>query len=488
MVRSTEADRSADALETRVRELEQALGERDAALAQADRDRRIEEAVERIRSQALGMRESSDLLDIVVTMHREFSGLGFDVGYFWHMRWTPTTYEKAMTSGDGSRIGMVMDLPRGFHDVPEMTEWERNDEPVGIFRFDVDGALDYVHRMVEQGRFHEIDPNAPTDEDIRHIGGITFVMARTTHGEIGYSLPGIADPPPEATEVLVRFARAFDLAYRRFEDLLRLTEEKARTEHALAELRATQAQLVEQEKLASLGALTAGIAHEIKNPLNFVNNFAEVNAELADEAREAMASGDMEAARQALADLEENAAQIAKHGKRADSIVRSMMQHARGGASEKETIDVNAFVDEYAALAWHGMRARDDGFRAEIVRDLAADAGRLDVLPQELGRVLLNLLGNAFDALKGRDDGRVTVSTRRVGDRVTITVSDNGPGIPPEIRDRIFEPFFTTKPTGEGTGLGLSLSYDIVTKGHGGTMAVRNAEEGGATFEVTLPA
>jgi signal transduction histidine kinase/ligand-binding sensor domain-containing protein len=252
-------------------------------------------------------------------------------------------------------------------------------------------------------------------------------------------------------------------------------------------LKDTQAQLLQQEKLASLGQLTAGIAHEIKNPLNFVNNFAEVNAELADELSAALAAGDTEEVATLLEDLRGNALQIAKHGKRADSIVRSMMQHARGGASDREEIDVNAFLGDYVDLAWHGMRARDDEFNADVARDFGQDAGQLTVMPQELGRVVLNLLNNAFDAVRGRAESVVTVSSRRHGSGVEICVSDNGPGIRPEIRERIFEPFFTTKATGEGTGLGLSLSYDIVTKGHGGSMTVGESEGGGATFSVLLP-
>ncbi len=785
-----------DALRARTQELERQVAERTAEIVRASR---LNLALERIRAQAMAMQESSDLLDIVVTMRSEFTALGHEAHYFWHMRWLETTYEKALTSGDGTRIGMVMTLPRGFHGVAAMDAWERSKEPIGVFPFDAEGAIDYVHKMVTTGRFDQIDPNPPTDDDIRHIGGITFVMARTTHGEIGYSLPGeVPHPPPADLETLTRFAAVFDLAYRRFEDLRQaeaqareaqieaalervrsramgmqkpedvrgvieylyaelkgldatlfeesdwirlpeamkaflreqpsavsteaihrrcfldavakesvsvratvllerfvrivdlamtrhadlqaaeaaarearieasmervraramammepeelddvvnllrdefgrleledletaslflregdasarcwfciaavdgrisddiliefertavsraigaffggsdprvsipmtgaarrewieycyalstklsgfyggeipdrtyhlrrfssgaiaaatpgdlsdeswdvlrrgagvfelaysrfqdlqraredlrlLKEEKALTERTLAELRATQAQLVQQEKLASLGSLTAGIAHEIKNPLNFVNNFAEVNAELAEEARDALASGDLDGARQALADLEENATQIAKHGKRADSIVRAMMQHARGGASEKETVDVNAFLDEYAALAWHGMRARDASFQAEVLRDFDPDAGTIRAMPQDLGRVVLNLLGNAFDALKGVSGPQVTLTSHRMDAGVEITVSDNGPGIPPAIRDKIFEPFFTTKPTGEGTGLGLSLSYDIVTKGHAGMMTVEERPGGGARFVLALPA
>ena len=265
---------------------------------------------------------------------------------------------------------------------------------------------------------------------------------------------------------------------------LEQARELARTH---ATLKATQAQLIEQEKLAALGSLTAGIAHEIKNPLNFVNNFAEVGGELADELAEAIATGRTEEAQQILEELKANATQIAKHGKRADSIVKGMMQHARGGSSERETIEVNTFLEEYAGLAWHGKRAQNSDFQAELKRDFDPAAGSIDVLPQELGRVVLNLLNNAFDAVAQTEGARVTLTSQRTADGVAISVADNGPGIPGDIRQKIFEPFFTTKATGEGTGLGLSLSYDIVTKGHGGTMTVGESPDGGALFIITIP-
>ncbi|NQV74005.1 GHKL domain-containing protein [bacterium] len=264
-------------------------------------------------------------------------------------------------------------------------------------------------------------------------------------------------------------------------------EINSKLEQSLTELRATQAQLVEQEKLASLGALTAGIAHEIKNPLNFVNNFAEVGAEMADELSEAIEAGNTEEAQAIIAELKENAKQITKHGRRADDIVKAMMQHARGGASERESVELNTFLEEYANLAWHGRRAKQGDFQADLIREFSSEVGSLTVMPQELGRVVLNLLNNAFDAVRGVEGARVTIATRHADGNVTISVSDNGPGIPDAIRDKIFEPFFTTKPTGEGTGLGLSLSHDIVTKGHGGTMVVQGAKSGGADFVVTLP-
>jgi signal transduction histidine kinase len=208
---------------------------------------------------------------------------------------------------------------------------------------------------------------------------------------------------------------------------------------------------------------------------------------MADELAEAIAAGRTEEAQSIVDELKANALQITKHGRRADDIVRAMMQHARGGAAEREVVDVNVFLEEYANLAWHGMRAKDHDFQAELDRAFDPDAGSLVVVPQDLGRVILNLLNNAFDAVRDAPEARVTISSKRGPDGVTITVADNGPGIPEDIRQKIFEPFFTTKPTGEGTGLGLSLSYDIVTKGHGGTMTVGSSASGGALFTISLP-
>ena len=271
-----------------------------------------------------------------------------------------------------------------------------------------------------------------------------------------------------------------------------IAERTAALRQSLTDLQATQQQLIHAEKMASLGALTAGIAHEIKNPLNFINNFAEVNEELADELREDLA-GHPEALAQIddlLIDLKNNATVIAQHGKRADGIVRSMMQHARSGSSEKQAVDLNALVAEHVELAYHGKRATTPDFTIEIVRDFGGDVGEVSMVPQDLGRVVLNLVGNAFDALveAGTEAPRVTVSTRRLADAVEIRVADNGPGMSAEVQQKIFEPFFTTKPAGSGTGLGLSLSYDIITQGHGGTMGVESTPGQGAAFVVTLPA
>ncbi len=276
----------------------------------------------------------------------------------------------------------------------------------------------------------------------------------------------------------------------RAEAARREAERAREVEAAYDELKTAQARLIQAEKMASLGQLTAGIAHEIKNPLNFVNNFAELNGELADELFE-MAAEDptlkVEDVRDLLEDLKANALRIQQQGQRADGIVRAMMQHARGGSGERERVDLNTFVDEYVNLAYHGARAAHPDTSVRLERTCDPDAGTVELVPQDIGRVLINLLGNAFDAVRDRS-GVVRVVTRRNGDRVVIRVEDNGPGIPPEIQDKIFEPFFTTKPTGSGTGLGLSLSFDIITGGHGGSLTVDSTPGHGAAFVVTLPA
>ncbi len=269
-------------------------------------------------------------------------------------------------------------------------------------------------------------------------------------------------------------------------------EQAKKIEQAYHQLRETKDRLVQQEKMASLGALTAGIAHEIKNPLNFINNFAEVNEELAQELREALANG--ESVDDIIADLEQNAAVIAQHGKRADGIVKSMMAHAREGKGEREAVNLNALIDEHVELAYHGKRAQVPGFNATIERDYDEAVGQVEIMPQDFGRVILNLMGNAFDAVmeraaqvNGQYEPEVTISTRRVDNRIEIRVADNGPGMSAEVKAKVFEPFFTTKPTGSGTGLGLSLSYDIITQGHGGTLTVESEVGEGAAFILTLP-
>ncbi|MBN2173875.1 MAG: hypothetical protein JW731_07080 [Bacteroidales bacterium] len=319
---------------------------------------------------------------------------------------------------------------------------------------------------------------------------------QTTAAYIGYGL------------ILIAFVLVIDRFQRR-----RL-KEKARAqarekelaqakeiEKAYVELKNTQKQLIQSEKMASLGELTAGIAHEIQNPLNFINNFSEVNSELIAELHEEIEKGDLVEVKAIANDIAQNEQKISHHGKRADSIVKGMLHHSRKNTGEKKAIDLNKMADEYLRLSYHGLRAKDKLFNADF--KLVADESlpKVNVVPQDFGRVLLNLINNAFYAVTEKAklnlngyNSQVIITTRKLENSVEIRVNDNGPGIPDEIKEKIFQPFFTTKPTGEGTGLGLSMSYDIVTKGHGGTLTVESlpageagVEGGGTEFIITLP-
>jgi signal transduction histidine kinase/ligand-binding sensor domain-containing protein len=271
-------------------------------------------------------------------------------------------------------------------------------------------------------------------------------------------------------------------------------EQAREIEEAYKELKAAQSQLIQSEKMASLGELTAGIAHEIQNPLNFVNNFSEVNTELVDELEEEIGNGNLEEAKAIARDIRQNAEKINYHGKRADGIVKGMLQHSRGSSGQKAPTDINVLADEYLRLSYHGLRAKDKSFNADFQLDLDQSISKINLVPQDIGRVLLNLINNAFYAVDSRSrqssngyKPMVQVTTRQKNGHIEIRVRDNGSGIPVEIQNKIFQPFFTTKPTGHGTGLGLSMAYDIITKGHGGTLKVETEEGKGTEFVVQLP-
>ena len=268
---------------------------------------------------------------------------------------------------------------------------------------------------------------------------------------------------------------------------------KTKIEKAYGELKATQQQLIQSEKMASLGELTAGIAHEIQNPLNFVNNFSEVNKELVDELQQELRDGKIDDAISISNDIKENEEKINHHGKRADAIVKGMLQHSRSSAGAKEPVDINKLADEYLRLAYHGLRAKDKSFSATLKTDYDESVGNITVIPQDIGRVILNLVNNAFYAVAEKKkqnpalyEPTVSVGTKKINGKVEIKVNDNGNGIPQKVLDKIFQPFFTTKPTGQGTGLGLSLAYDIV-KAHGGDLKVETKEGEGSEFIISLP-
>ena len=271
--------------------------------------------------------------------------------------------------------------------------------------------------------------------------------------------------------------------------------QKKNVEHALADLKSTQAQLIQSEKMASLGELTAGIAHEIQNPLNFVNNFSEINTELIGELEQEVSKGNLAEVKAIAKNIKDNGQKINHHGKRAGDIVKGMLQHSRNSSGQIELTDINALCDEYLRLAYHGLKAKDKSFNAKFNTDLDVSLPTLNVVPQDIGRVILNLITNAFYAVNERlrqaqpdshYEPMVSVSTKKVDNKILVSVKDNGNGVPQKVLDKIFQPFFTTKPTGQGTGLGLSLSYDIV-KAHQGEIKVKTKENEGTEFNIILP-
>ena len=326
---------------------------------------------------------------------------------------------------------------------------------------------------------------------------LVVAMNSLNAGDLAVSIPAAGpDEIGAMAHTLAAFRDTLD-ALRKLIDEQRERERELRAAHD--QLKAAQANLIQAEKMASLGQLTAGIAHEIKNPLNFVNNFAELSRELLGELKEAVDSAPdgtrAEDLDELMTTLDGNLAKIAEHGRRADGIVKSMLLHSRGGSGERRQSDLNALIEEALNLAFHGARAQDQSFNVTLERDLDPSIGPLEAVPQDLTRVFLNLFGNAFYAVnKRRREGSetafapiLTITTRNRGDEIEVRVRDNGTGIAPEIRDKLFQPFFTTKPTGEGTGLGLSISYDIVVQEHGGSIAVDSQPGEFTEFILRLP-
>jgi signal transduction histidine kinase len=326
---------------------------------------------------------------------------------------------------------------------------------------------------------------------------LVVAMHGLNAGDLAVSIPAAGpDEIGAMAHTLAAFRDTLE-ALRKLIDEQRERERELRAAHD--QLKAAQANLVQAEKMASLGQLTAGIAHEIKNPLNFVNNFSELSRELLGELKEAVDSAPggtrAEDLDELMTTLDGNLAKIAEHGRRADGIVKSMLLHSRGGSGERRQCDLNALIEEALNLAFHGARAKDQSFNVTLERDLDRSIGPLEAVPQDLTRVFLNLFGNAFYAVnKRRREGGdpafapiLTLTTRNRGDEIEVRVRDNGAGIAPEIRDKLFQPFFTTKPTGEGTGLGLSISYDIVVQEHGGSITVDSQPGEFTEFTVRLP-
>jgi len=330
------------------------------------------------------------------------------------------------------------------------------------------------------------------EEAVKHLESHINLEKEFNKNAIGQKISTL-----EITHKVEETRKEADAAKQKNEELTKLNEEiedqRKKLENALANLKATQTQLIQSEKMASLGELTAGIAHEIQNPLNFVNNFADVSNELLEEMKTELEEGHKKDAMAILDNVKQNLEKILHHGKRADAIVKGMLQHSRSSTGIKKPADINVLADEYLRLAHHGLRAKDKSFNATTNTDFDATLEKIDIIPQDIGRVLLNLINNAFYAVTEKEKLKgegyapaVSVSTKKINDKVEITVADNGNGIPQNILDKIFQPFFTTKPTGQGTGLGLSLAYDIV-KAHGGEIRVETKEGEGSEFVVQIP-
>jgi signal transduction histidine kinase len=298
----------------------------------------------------------------------------------------------------------------------------------------------------------------------------------------------------EEIKLIQSLADAFSTAYARYEDFNKLEAAKKQVDQTLLDLKQAQEQLFQAEKMASLGQLTAGIAHEIQNPLNFVNNFSEANKELIDELSVELSKSNMQAAIAIAKDIRDNEEKIYHHGRRAESIVKSMLQHARASAGKKEPVSINKLAEEYLRLSYQGVGAKDKAFSVTIETHFDESISEIHANPQDISRVLLNLFNNAFYAiaakkklLNGTFNPIVSVTTKKDGSNLVIVVRDNGIGMSSDVAGKVFEPFFTTKPAGEGTGLGLSLSYDIITKGHGGHLSVYSKEGEGSEFLVKIP-
>ncbi len=446
-------------------------------------------SIERVRGEIASMRSPEDLQRITPLVWNELTTLGvpfFRCGVF-IIKEQEQLVHAYLSTPDGSSLA-VLHLPFEGEGTTHNTveHWRR--QTVYTEHWDKEQFKAWTQSMVEQGQIAaEQDYRAgQAPPESLYLQFIPFTQ--------GMLYIGSANPLNEGQiELAHALANAFAVAYARYEDFIKLETAKQQIERTLVDLKQTQAQLVQSEKMASLGELTAGIAHEIQNPLNFVNNFSEVSKELLSELSIEVDSGNYDEVKAIVADVQQNLEKIHHHGERASSIVKGMLQHSRTTTGQKEPADINALIDEYLRLAYHGLKAKDKTFNATYITDFDPDLPPVQIIPQDMGRVLLNLINNAFYAVhekrKTAKEGykpEVIVSSKEKGGCVVLSVSDNGNGIPEAIREKIFQPFFTTKPTGEGTGLGLSLSYDIV-KAHGGELKVEAWPEKRTVFTVRLP-
>jgi signal transduction histidine kinase len=446
-------------------------------------------SVDRVRAEIASMRTTGDLERITPLIWNELTTLGVPFircGVF-IMDEERRQVQTHLSTPDGKAIA-TFNLP---YDAPGETaeileHWYRKE--LHKQHWNEAQFVEFTQNLVQQGAITSGDQflpeNRPTD---LYLHFLPFLQ--------GMLYVGNASPLNDDELRLVQnLADAFATAYARYEDFNKLEAAKKQVDSTLNELQVTQKQLIQSEKMASLGELTAGIAHEIQNPLNFVNNFSEVNKEMLEELKaeqlRPIAERDEQAEAKIIEDVIINEEKINHHGKRADAIVKGMLQHSRKSEGVKEPTDINALCDEYLRLSYHGLRAKDKSFNADFKTEFDNAIGKINIVPQDIGRVLLNIINNAFYATKEKLTANykplVTVGTKKVSNYIEVTVNDNGNGISASIKEKIFQPFFTTKPPGQGTGLGLSLAYDII-KAHGGEIKVETTEGDGTTFITRLP-
>jgi len=459
-------------------------------------------SLDRVRGVIASMRTKEDLNRITPLIWKELTALGVPFircGVF-IMDVEKEVIQSYLSTPDGKTLG-VFNLPFTSELIGELMVdfWQKG--KIYKDHWTKKRFIEFMQKLKDSGQLKDTGSYQGTATPPEKLD-LHFIPFKQGMLYVGNTEPLSKDE----LQLVGSLAEAFSIAYARYEDFRELELAKNQIESTLNELKSTQSQLIHAEKMASLGELTAGIAHEIQNPLNFVNNFSEVSVDLIEELKAERNKGTVERDEsledEILYDVIQNLEKINHHGQRASSIVKGMLEHSRAGSKDKQLTDINALVDEYLRLAYHGLRAKDKSFNADFKLEIDKKLPKIKVFPQDIGRVLLNLINNAFYAVnrkaksgikslpagasaKVKYKPEITVSTKNLDNSIEIYVKDNGPGIPEDIKDKIFQPFFTTKPTGQGTGLGLSLSYDIV-KAHGGELKVETKENEGSEFIIVL--
>ena len=447
-------------------------------------------SLDRVRGEIASMRTKEDLPRLTPIVWKELMALGVSFircGVF-IVDESHNLIQSYLSNPNGDSLG-VFDLQFKDDDISSrlVEHWRKG--KVYKEHWNKDKFLSWMRSMVDKGQIQDTSTYQGAAKPPESLD-LHFVPFKQGMLYVGNSSPLSQDE----LKLVKSLAEAFSIAYSRYEDFKKLEDAKNKTEKTLEELRSTQSQLIQSEKMASLGELTAGIAHEIQNPLNFVNNFSELSVDLIEEMNEEMTNGNTEEVLAITEDLKLNLGKINHHGKRASSIVKGMLEHSRSGDRKKVLTDINGLADEYLRLAYHGLRAKDKSFNADFKFDFDENLPKINVISQDISRVFLNIINNAFYAVsksvkQGTEDymASVAISTKKLVGQIEVRVKDNADGIPPDVLDKIFQPFFTTKPTGQGTGLGLSLSYDIITKGHAGALKIDTKVGEGTEFIIVLP-